>query len=114
MKLGFKKNNATEGLAVALFEQCERLYNANQALASEDQEGCADYLLKLASPRGGTDYVLVVHNDPERHYGLFPAGKWAGHGSFIEPGGRQFLQHGRITETDAVHIIATFTPVAYR
>lgn len=112
MKLGLKKS-AAKNPAAGLFARCEQLYAANQELASEDQDGCADYRLTLAAPHGDSDYVLVIHNDPERYYGLFPSGKWAGHGSFIEPDGG-FLQHGRITEADAARIIATFTPAALR
>lgn len=112
MKLRLKKN-AVKDSAADLFAQCEQLYAASQELAVEDTDGCASYLLGLASPHGGSGYALVVHDDPERCYGLFPSGKWAGHGSFIDPDGG-FLQHGRITEADAARIIATFTPAAHR
>lgn len=112
MKLGLKKNTA-RGSGADLFAQCEQVYAASQDLAVEDTDGCAAYLLDLASPHGGSGYVLVIHDDPERSYGLFPSGKWAGHGSFMEPDGK-FLRHGRITEADAARILATFTPAAHR
>jgi hypothetical protein len=112
MKLGFKKNAAKGTLHAAdLFAQCERLFAASFHLAREDEGGCADYILTLRPPRGRDAYELCILGDPDRSYGLFPEGKYAGHGSFIEPDGG-FLRHGRITVADAARILATYTPAS--
>lgn len=109
MRIGLRKNPASRPQPAGLFDLCERLFTDNRSLVSEDHDGCADSILNLASPGGLSIYVLCRHTDGGTYYGLFPPEGFAGHGSFIYPGGK-YTQHGRISPHDARLVITTFTP----
>lgn len=110
MKLLPKKAKAAATApGLDLFGQCNRLFAENFHLAREDTESCSDYILTLIEPTGRRAYELCLSGDPDRSFGLFPEGKYAGHGSHIDPDGG-FLRHGRISEADAARILSTFTP----
>jgi len=101
------RNNPPASDVIRLHEQAASLYAANRSLARPAGD-CADSELGLVS--GKNTYVLVTYED-DTALGLFPLGKYAGHGSFIYDNG-DFDQHGRITLADADRIIAAFTPAA--
>ena len=110
IRFGRKKDPVVKDTAISLLALCDEVFTANRGLTIEGQGGVGDYLLKLAALNGSTGYVLASFLGEDGGYGLYPADKWTD-GSYIDREG--FMQHGPITEADAVRIITTHVPAPY-